>query len=129
MAVGPTGILPVDWQRYGRKTSFMYLDAQKRVPPFGTAEPSTSNVWLICRRRMNVLRPRAEADKARWQRTQSWKPLQEPEEKWKRISTFGFTSGHDPAVNESLHRLDDAGRPFAPFLHLLQISDRHWSGS
>src|SRR5207248_11030107 len=78
---------------------------------------------------MNVLRPRAETDKARWKRTQSRKPLKELEQNWKRISALGFTSRHNSAVNKSLYRLDYTGRPFATLLHLLQISDRHWPGS
>src|SRR5207237_605372 len=79
---------------------------------------------LVRFRRMNVLRPRAEADKARGKRTQWRKPLKEPGQKRERISIFGFASGHYSAMNESLHCLDHAGGQFTTFLHLIRVSKR-----
>src|SRR5437588_9838303 len=73
---------------------------------------------LVRFRRMNVLRPRAEADKARGKRTQWRKPLKEPGQKRERISIFGFASGHYSAMNESLHCLDGEEFDLCPIIQL-----------
>ena len=66
---------------------------------------------------MDMLGTRANADEAGRQRPECRKPLQKFDKNWERIAALGVSSGYNSAMNERLHCLDHARRPFPALLN------------
>src|SRR5215510_5932510 len=78
---------------------------------------------------VKMLRPRPDADEARGNLSQDWKPFQQTKADRQRAFVLrGLTSNQIP-MDENLHRLDEPRRPFAACLHFAQIVHRNRTGS
>ena len=71
-----------------------------------------------------MLGTRTNADEARRQPAQKRKPAKEPADERQRIAVAGRLAADNVAMNEYLHPLDQAHRPFAPSLDFLEICER-----
>jgi hypothetical protein len=83
-------------------------------------------VSLICGRTADMFRARPEADETCGQLSQSWKPFQQTEHEWKAgVLLARRPPGNNMTVNEDLHSLNKAGRPFTARLHRSQVVKVH----
>src|SRR2546428_13744117 len=77
----------------------------------------------------NVLGTRADTDEARRNLPQDRKVLKKPWQNRQRSRTRCLATGHNVAINESLHMLDQTRRPFAASLNFRKISNRDRTAS
>jgi hypothetical protein len=70
---------------------------------------------------VEVFGPRTDANETSRQLSQNRKPFQQADYKRQRLFVSGRSTGNDSAMNEDLHSLYQARRPFAAQLHLSQI--------
>jgi hypothetical protein len=64
-----------------------------------------------------MLGPRTHSDHARRKPAENRKPDKQPQKRRHLVIVSGRTSGHEVTMNENLHVLDYARRPFSPLLH------------
>src|SRR5215831_21177709 len=81
----------------------------------------TKACLLSTSRAVKMLRSGADADEAGGNLSQNWKPFQQTKHDRQRIFAMRGLASNHAAMNEDLHSLDKARRPFAARLHFTQI--------
>jgi len=74
-----------------------------------------------------MLGARAETDETGGELPENWKPYQQTSDKRQGLAAARHSPGDDSAMNNDLHALDQARRPFATRLHLSQVVHRNRS--
>src|SRR5437016_4889082 len=75
-----------------------------------------------CSWAVDMFGARSEPDETRRELAQNWKPFQQPEHKWKRsLFVIGVPASNNSTMNKDLHPLNQAGWPFAAYLHFSQV--------